>query len=269
MAADARRPLPALKAADAARWIERAGIASEIVIVGGQALNAWAEHYLSADPELSDLGPFTTPDIDVIGRERVADACARRLNASIDHPPPDQLNTPEIAVVRVNPGTDDELEIDFLGSIVGGSTANVEETAIPLAISPTLTVRVMHPVLLLETRLANSAGVLRRTDRYSLHRLRAAALVCRAHIASVASDNARAALNMIERVAKIAASDGACRLWLDHQVDIAVALRDYPGLPDDYRTIRLPQLREHLARERSELARIRAERLARLAARQP
>ena len=34
------------------------------LLIGGQAVNYWAEHYLSADPQLEKLRPFTGEDID-------------------------------------------------------------------------------------------------------------------------------------------------------------------------------------------------------------
>jgi hypothetical protein len=37
------------------------------VLIGGQEVNYWAEHYLSADSQLEKLRPFTSEDIDFKG----------------------------------------------------------------------------------------------------------------------------------------------------------------------------------------------------------
>ena len=37
------------------------------VLIGGQAVNYWAEHHLSADSQLEKLRPFTSEDIDFKG----------------------------------------------------------------------------------------------------------------------------------------------------------------------------------------------------------
>jgi hypothetical protein len=37
------------------------------ILIGGQAVNYWAEHYLSAEPQLAKLQPFTSEDIDFKG----------------------------------------------------------------------------------------------------------------------------------------------------------------------------------------------------------
>jgi hypothetical protein len=37
------------------------------ILIGGQAVNYWAEHYLSAEPQPAELPPFTSEDIDFKG----------------------------------------------------------------------------------------------------------------------------------------------------------------------------------------------------------
>jgi hypothetical protein len=37
------------------------------VLIGGQAVNYWAERYLSIEPQLKPLQPFTSEDIDFKG----------------------------------------------------------------------------------------------------------------------------------------------------------------------------------------------------------
>lgn len=52
------------------------------VLVGGQAVNYWAEHYLSQEPGLNSLRPFTSEDIDFKGNhadvQRIADQLASK-----------------------------------------------------------------------------------------------------------------------------------------------------------------------------------------------
>lgn len=37
------------------------------LLIGGQAVNYWAERYLSVEPQLESLQPFTSEDIDFKG----------------------------------------------------------------------------------------------------------------------------------------------------------------------------------------------------------
>lgn len=41
-----------------------------LILVGGQAANFWANHYLERAPELNSLFPFTSRDIDFFGVNR-------------------------------------------------------------------------------------------------------------------------------------------------------------------------------------------------------
>lgn len=57
------------------------------VLVGGQAVNYWAEHYLSREPELKPLQPFTSEDIDFKGNHDDVQRIARQLESQPNYPP--------------------------------------------------------------------------------------------------------------------------------------------------------------------------------------
>ncbi len=57
------------------------------VLVGGHAVNYWAEHYLSADPQLEKLRPFTSEDIDFTGGHADVQRIARQLELNPSFPP--------------------------------------------------------------------------------------------------------------------------------------------------------------------------------------
>lgn len=85
-------------------------------LVGGQALNLWAEYYASA-PELALYGPYTSKDIDYFGQREAARKLARQLNGRLRIPRMDD-DTPETAqVVATINGA--EIQIDFLGHVLG------------------------------------------------------------------------------------------------------------------------------------------------------
>ncbi len=65
------------------------------VLVGGQAVNYWAEHYLAAEPELKKHVPFTSGDIDFRGnRDDV-----RHIAGQLELPPvfPDKVSMTALA----------------------------------------------------------------------------------------------------------------------------------------------------------------------------
>ncbi|MHB8878784.1 MAG: hypothetical protein ACYC8T_34215 [Myxococcaceae bacterium] len=50
-----------------------------IVLVGGQAVNFWADYYAKTDPVLAGRQPFTSKDIDFRGNQKAVESCAERL----------------------------------------------------------------------------------------------------------------------------------------------------------------------------------------------
>lgn len=47
--------------------IRHAATSGGAFLVGGQALNLWAERYSAAAPELDSYGPYTSKDVDFFG----------------------------------------------------------------------------------------------------------------------------------------------------------------------------------------------------------
>ena len=56
------------------------------VLIGGQAVNYWAERYLAAEPELQKLLPFTSEDIDFKGSSDDVQRIARQLELAPGYP---------------------------------------------------------------------------------------------------------------------------------------------------------------------------------------
>lgn len=57
------------------------------VLIGGQAVNYWAERYLTREPELNSLRPFTSEDIDFKGTHDDVQRIARQLESHASYPP--------------------------------------------------------------------------------------------------------------------------------------------------------------------------------------
>jgi hypothetical protein len=57
------------------------------ILIGGQAVNYWAERYLERAPQLKTLGPFTSADIDFKGTADDVRRIAEQLNLTPGYPP--------------------------------------------------------------------------------------------------------------------------------------------------------------------------------------
>lgn len=74
----------------------------DILIVGGQALNIWGEHYFDvAKTELSPYAPFLSKDIDFYGDRHAAKELALKLNGTLYVPDPANATTASSAMVTV------------------------------------------------------------------------------------------------------------------------------------------------------------------------
>lgn len=93
------------------------------VLVGGQAVNYWAERYLSTEAELEKLQPFTSQDIDFKGNRTDVERIAQQLNLNPNYPPkvamtalsgfiPLQIGAlkSSIEIVRRIPGISDHID---------------------------------------------------------------------------------------------------------------------------------------------------------------
>ncbi len=56
------------------------------ILIGGQAVNYWAERYLALEPRLESLRPFTSDDIDFKGGTEDVERIARQLKLNPGYP---------------------------------------------------------------------------------------------------------------------------------------------------------------------------------------
>ncbi len=88
---------------------------TDIVLVGGQALNFWADLYLSRVEELARDQPYTSKDIDFCGPRHAVVECARRLGGGCRLPTDFDPTVSTGAVIYVD-ASGEERQIDFISS---------------------------------------------------------------------------------------------------------------------------------------------------------
>ena len=137
-------------------------------IVGGQALNLWAERY-SHVAQLEAYGPYTSKDIDYFGRRKAAEKLAKALGGHVAIPDGDN-HTPQTAIVHANIGGN-PIEIDFLWHVMGVDDAKLQKQAVQIQMevrlpdgNAKLHIPIMHPFHCMQSRLANVVQLGRKTD---------------------------------------------------------------------------------------------------------
>lgn len=88
------------------------------VLIGGQAVNFWADRYLGRAPELAEQGPFTSKDVDFCGTRKSVETGARKLGGTALLPEPFDP-TPSAGVVVFLDSQGKERSFDVLYAPLG------------------------------------------------------------------------------------------------------------------------------------------------------
>lgn len=187
--------MQAISQEDVLRVALAVGVHDDAFVVGGQALNIWAEYYASRSSELSEFAPYTSKDIDYFGHQAAAKKMATALGGRIAFPPVGD-STPSTAIVTaLIDGR--EISIDFISHVLGvldRSLKNgVVEIVAPLQSTDgevLISIPVMHPLHCLQSRIANVLSpATKRRDDTALRQLHAAPIILREYINEAIEDN--------------------------------------------------------------------------------
>lgn len=125
------------------------------VIIGGQAVNYWAEHYLSTEPQLVELQPFTSEDIDFKGGHDDVGRIAGQLGLRPSYPPKVAMTalsgTIPLRIGKEKSAIEVVRRIPGLSHYVPTPAIQVDWEGIPI--------RVLDPVSLLACKLELAATV--------------------------------------------------------------------------------------------------------------
>lgn len=225
----------------------------DAVLIGGQAVNLWARHYEEDLPAWRDLHPFTSRDLDYHGGLADARLAMKVLRAG------GRLNTasdpsPNAGVLTVPMPDGRELVVDILTGVFGVSATEVERTAVELSGTRALsglTLRVIHPLLLLEAKTAALRG-LNQDGRQDAKHLRILVLALRKWLRD-RLNVPRRALRAVERLAGCAGSPDGVNAFAQGIDLVQIFPWDEMRTLDGYATFferRAPQLLERIAKKR-------------------
>lgn len=138
------------------------------VLIGGQAVNYWAERYLAAEPELRKLVPFTSGDIDFLGNRGDVRHIAQQLELTPVFPHKVAMT----ALAGAIPFRIGRLpsNIEVVRLLPGVSTPTVETLAVRAELSGQQ-IRVLDPVSLLLCKV-NLALTVSQTDRQDVEHVK-------------------------------------------------------------------------------------------------
>ena len=230
----------------------------DMVLVGGQAINVWANLYLPRIEALRTEGPFTSKDVDFLGDKPAVKECARRLNlgkAIFDAPFAREAPV-NSGIVQYVDNAGVERTIDVLSTVLGVNEHDVRKTAARVDIGGQ-PVRVMHPVLCVQGRgpLILQLG---RKDGHTLKQLRASILCAREFLADLVSvQRPREVYGWNEHLFAYATSREGIELYKRHRIDVFKAVLVDDRLEEKFRRLRYPQMLRQVQFKRRNLERDR------------
>jgi hypothetical protein len=198
----------------------RNALGEPYVLIGGQAVNYWAERYLADEPELKSLQPFTSEDIDFKGTREDVQRIARQLALHPSYPTKVAM-TALAGTVSFRIG-DLKSNIEIVRHVPGVSRS-VDTTAVEAAFDGN-TIRVLDPVSLLACKLELAATVSQKNRRDVAH-LKMLVPCVRAFLGEFLGHvetgqlPIRGWLGAANQVLKLTTSRRAQKLAVKHQID--------------------------------------------------
>lgn len=229
----------------------------EGLLVGGQALAFWADHYQVRRPP--DLESGVTADADFIGDSELARRLGKQLGWTTWLPALDDA-TPQTGKVtrRLKNGT--VKQVDFLSGVVGLTTKDLIRRAVEIEVPDAGMLRIIHPIDVLDSRIQNLHALPEKRNKVGIAQAALAIDVARACIRQTITETGeRAGLKLLERVADIAAETAAVRVYLLYGIDplAAVPLENFRTTSALHKT-RWPQIVSTASAKRETLRRLTA-----------
>ncbi|WP_157182200.1 hypothetical protein [Methylobacterium sp. WSM2598] len=151
----------------------------DAIVIGGQAISIWAEHYRPHIPDLFSRGPLTSKDLDFFRNEAAVKRLVSELNAKARKATIDDFTPSAASVVAVL--MDRSIVIDFMNQVAGVDRQQLVKRRVRLtgrdwATDRQITIPVMHPMDCVWSRFGNINNI-PRLDEHSSVQARASLLI--------------------------------------------------------------------------------------------
>ena len=183
------------------------------LLIGGQAVNYWAERYRSIEPSLELLQPFTSEDIDFKGNRSDVELIAKQLNLKPAFPDPKEMTSLAGVIPFCIDGFDSCIEVV---RTIPGAPSSAEEAAIEVEWNGKQ-LRILDPVSLFASKLKLLATV-SQTNRQDAQHLRILIKCVRSFLCEVLEEVHRGQvpsrhwLNIVSFLRKTTATKQAMRI---------------------------------------------------------
>lgn len=149
-----------------AEFAEILNSAERPLIVGGQAVNVWAEYYSATNTRLAAQRPFVSKDADILGDRAMAARLAKVPGWKVTyfHEP----RTIAVAVLTKETPGQPTLTVEILREVRGLTHKELGDSDL-VELRPGQIYRIPSPIRLLKAKLANLAGITPTRDQDIRH----------------------------------------------------------------------------------------------------
>jgi hypothetical protein len=208
-------------------------------IVGGQAVNVWAELYLPREPALREFIPFLSKDADLFGE---------RAQVQRGPPPPGWIvayysdpRQSAVALLTKELAEGRQLRVEVMRAVHGLDNDDLRDATL-VEVAPGRVYRLPSPLRLLKAKIANVHDLTRSERPQDLKHVRMLVHVCAAYLrdlhAAILSGEVpeRSLINALQELDILLRSPKAVAIAAKHRVTLT------PALPLDLRVDKLPKL---------------------------
>jgi hypothetical protein len=147
------------------------------LIVGGQAVNIWAEHYSVSDSQLAAESPFLSKDADIIGDRTLVEKLAQTPGWTVR-----LIDEPRQTAVAMlwKEQQEGKLTVEVLRSVKGLAPKDLVDSDV-VELQPGKIYRLPSPIRMMKAKLAN-LGEIRPTREQDLRHVRLLVPICRHYL---------------------------------------------------------------------------------------
>lgn len=233
------------------------------LLVGGQALAAWAVYYGIAP--VGDLSRAVTMDADFIGTREIAQRLQRSLGApwKLRQANLDDVG-PQIAKVYATLPQEGIKQVDFLSAIVGLDTEAIRRRASKLTLADGTVIQLLQPLDVLESRLRNLHALASKRNRVGIAQARLAVEVARAFVEdSMNAGDPRTVRQALKRIEKLALDTQLSSVAFTYDIDVLSAVPVERIAHSKFRELQWPRVLTRLEIKRRKFIALAAKREAR------
>jgi hypothetical protein len=196
------------------------------ILVGGQSLTFWVDFFKIPVPKSNT--PYLTQDADVLATKHDARIFATELHGTLNIPKSDD-HTPNTAIVTYNTPDGRTLFVDFMGTLIGLTNQEIRKTAVEFEHPEYGFIRILHPTLVLKSRIVNLHRLQSKRDTNGIEQARLAVLAAKAFFENYISlglagtNPDRYLVERVKWLGKLALSDAGIYVFTQWGIDVMEA----------------------------------------------